>query len=93
MFRLRSRQQIEPRLRFVDTPDKVLMYTLDGSGVPGEAWQRVCVVLNADGKAADITLPEGGWSVAFNEAGAAQGGSLSGKISVRQKSGLVLYQR
>ena len=93
VFRLRSRQQIEPRLRFVDTPDKVLMYTLDASGVPGEGWQRVCVVLNSDNKAADITLPEGGWSVAFNETGAARGETLSGKIGVRQKSGLVLYQR
>ncbi len=93
VFRLRSRQQIEPRLRFVDTPDKVLMYTLDGSGVPGEGWRRVCVVLNADGKAADLTLPEGGWSVALDAAGAARGESMSGKISVRQKSGLVLYQR
>ncbi len=93
VFRLRSRQQIAPRLQFVDTPNKMLMYTLDASGVPGEGWQRVCIILNADGKAADITLPKGGWSVALDETGAAQGNAMSGKISVRPRSGLVLYQR
>ena len=51
VFRLRTREEIAARLKFENTPDdKTLMYTLDGAGVPGEAWKRVCVVLNSDGR-------------------------------------------
>jgi pullulanase len=95
VFRLRTRDQVAERLTFEDTPDeKSLMFTLDGAGLRDEPWKRVCVVLNSDGSAdAPIELPSGQWSVALDEGGAAMGDrSLSGKINVRRKSGLVLYQ-
>ena len=93
VFRLRTRQEVETRLQFADTPNgKVLLYTLNGAGVPGENWRQVCVVLNSDDKAADIILPSGTWAVAINESGSAHS-SLSGRTSVQAKSGFVLYQR
>ena len=38
------------------------MFTLDGTGVPGEPWQHVCVALNSDNSsAAQLQLPPGNW--------------------------------
>jgi len=95
VFRLRTRDEIAKRLSFSDTPDKTLMFTLDGDGVAGENWKHVCVVLNSsDSDAAKVQLPPGDWSVAMNESGATIGdGPVNGTVSVREKSGLVLYQR
>jgi pullulanase len=98
VFRLRTRGEIAARLRFENAPDdkpneKTLVFTLDGSGVPGEMWKRICVALNAGESDAEITLPGGQWTVALDERGASPGRVVSHKISVRQKSGLVLYQR
>ena len=94
VFRLRSRQQVESRLSFKDTlNEKTLLYTLNGAGLPGETWPLACVVLNADDRAAAVSLPAGRWAVGFDAAGAAPGGTVSGKMNVPAKSGLVLYQR
>lgn len=94
VFRLRTRPEIDARLRFLDTPDeKTLAYTLDGSGVPGEPWRRVCVVLNPTNQPLSLTLPGGSWSVALNETGAVSNRSATGQVKIRGKSGWVLYQR
>lgn len=94
-FRLRTREEIAARLHFQNPPgEKSLVWTLDGAGVPGETWKKICVILNSDDRAnADVSLPPGRWEVACDERGAAMGRALSGKASVRWKSGLVLYQR
>ena len=94
MFRLRTREQVVSRVKFKETPNsKVLMFIVSGEGVAGESWKRACVVLNSDDAAAEITLPGSAWSVAIDASGAAKTDSVSGKVSVPPKSGLVLYQR
>ncbi|MEI8342827.1 MAG: type I pullulanase, partial [Verrucomicrobiota bacterium] len=46
VFRLRTKEEVSTRLKFVVTADpKTLMYTLDGTGIPGETWKEVCVLL------------------------------------------------
>jgi pullulanase len=101
MFRLHTRPEVQSRVHFIDTPDHAtLMFTINGEGVPGETWKRVCVVLNsADETDAEIALPSGEWSVALDEHGAAsvsQPSTLnhqqSAKLTVRHKSGSVLFQ-
>jgi pullulanase len=95
-FRLRTREDVSKRLSFQETPDeKTLMFTLDGAGVAGETWSRICVALNSnDSDKADLALPPGSWSVALDEKGATTDErSVSGTVSVPPKSGLVLYQR
>ncbi len=63
-----------------------------GDGLPNESWQRALVVLNSsDEGATEVTLPPGEWTVALDEGGAAR--RVSGKMAVRYKSGVVLYQR
>jgi pullulanase len=93
IFRLRTREQVASRLRFVDTPnEKLLIFTINGAGVSGETWNRVCVILNSDSEPAEATAPGGSWSVALDAHGAAQSGSVAGKFTLPPKSGLVLYQ-
>ena len=94
MFRLRTRPQVASRLQFLPTrDDKTLMFTINGETLPGETWRRVCVVLNsADETDAEVTLPPGQWSVALDEHGAAAAALVSGKLTVRHKAGVVLYQ-
>ena len=95
VFRLRTRADVAARLKFGNSPgNNTLLYTLDAAGVPGETWKRACVVLNASNEnSADCALPEGQWTIALDEHGAAANRVVSGRVSVRQKSGLVLYQR
>ena len=95
VFRLRTREEVAARLKFENTPgSKTLAYTFDGSGLPGETWRHVYVLLNSDDAAsAEVTLPPGQWEFAMDGHGAASARSVSGKVSVPQKSGLVLYQR
>ena len=100
MFRLRTRPEVQSRVQFLNTPDRdTLMFTINGKGVPGEKWKRVCVVLNSANEAdAAINLPPGDWMMALDEGGApavdtTTATSASGKIRVRHKSGVVLYQQ
>ena len=95
MFRLRTRSEINSRVRFQFTSDdRTLMLLMDGGGVPGETWKRACIVLNsANENDAEIILPGGEWQVAIDEKGAGKAPrAVSGKVAVRHKSGFVLYQ-
>ena len=95
MFRLRTRAQVQSRVQFRETGDEgTLMFTVTGEGVPGETWKRACVVLNSsDETDAVFNLPPGDWSIAFDATGAAAVGPVSGKLTVRHKSGAILYQQ
>ncbi|MGI8430785.1 MAG: type I pullulanase, partial [Chthoniobacterales bacterium] len=68
LFRLRTRAEVEERVKFADAPsEKLLVFTIDGDGVPGETWKSACVVLNSDSNAVSVTLPDGNWSMALDE--------------------------
>ncbi len=95
MFRLRTRADVQGRLHFVDNGDRdVLMYTIDGGGVSGEEWKRACIVLNSSNtKDVTVTPPGNDWQVAMDEHGATdQPEKVSGKVIIRHKSGVVLFQ-
>ena len=95
IFRLRTRKEVEQRLQFLDTPDSgAIALMLDGDGLPGESWKKVCVLLNSDNtQEASIDLPPGRWTIALDERGVGPNHAGSAKISVTPKSGMILYQR
>ena len=65
-----------------------------GSGLPGETWRRAWVVLNSDEvTGTEFSLPEGRWQVAMDKHSPSSAWSVSGKVIVQRKSGLVLCQR
>jgi pullulanase len=106
MFRLRTRPQVTSRVQFLPTRDeKTLMFTINGEGVPGETWKRVCVILNSANETdAEVNLPSGEWLVALDHSGAVpaaaavpaadetSSGPVSGKVTLGHKSGVVLFQ-
>ena len=94
MFRLRTRDEVNKRVQFVDTSNgTVLMFTIDGVDVPGETWKKICVILNSDERSANVTLPDGDWTITIDENGATPGRPVSGSLNLNSKSGLVLYQQ
>jgi pullulanase len=95
VFRLRAKEQIAAWLKFHETGDpNLLMYTLDGSNLPDEPWNQICVVVNvADRMSSDVSLPEGTWHVAFDSNGLADNRTVEKSLHVRYKSGMILYQQ
>ncbi len=95
VFRLRTRAEVASRMQFLPTPnDKTLAFTLNGEGVAGEKWKRVCVMLNSGDSDAEMIPPGSGWSMAVDEHGAiASPVSALTKITVLRKSGVVLFQQ
>jgi pullulanase len=110
MFRLRTRPDVRSRVQFVSTPDpKILMFTINGEGVPGESWKRVCVIMNSADNSDSTLAVTGEWIMAMDAQGAAGSVSvhspfgdgqsnrpvnlISGNVTVRHKSGMVLFQQ
>jgi len=97
IFRLRTRDEIQRRIRFVETGNwRTIQFTLDAHDMKEELWTRVCVVLNSeDHIAVEFKLPDGLWALAFDENGAvAPGAAPAGKdkIIVPPKAGWVLCE-
>jgi pullulanase len=93
LFRLRTREDVKGRLRFLPT-ETGLAYEIDGNSVAGESWNQALVVVNPDNeKAMEFEVPGGEWEVACDEKGATMGRTMSGNITVPAKSGLVLFKQ
>jgi len=63
-FRLRTRAEVEQRVRF-DTPPnpRSIVYRIESAGVPGESAGAILVLLNGATEPADFALPKGKWFV------------------------------
>jgi pullulanase len=59
-FRLRTAQEINDAITFLDTEPQVLAYTLDGSIVGDE---NFIIAVNVDSVGHTLELPDGDWSV------------------------------
>jgi pullulanase len=95
VFRLRAKEQITSRLKFLDSKNpSTVMFTLDADGLDGEAWKHVCVIANsADSASYAFVLPDGPWHIALDANGAPKEDKVvDGTVSVPAKSGLILYQ-
>lgn len=64
ILRLRTRQEIERRVRFNDSPHpKCVVCHLDGSGLDGESADEMLLLLNGHHEAVEFRLPPGEWSI------------------------------
>ncbi|NTU41730.1 MAG: type I pullulanase [Nitrospirales bacterium] len=93
VFRLRSASQVVDRLSFMRTPDSVIGYLLDGAGLSGETWDRVCVLVNPSG-IREVELPAGLWRIGYcsNNALLRRTNIIKGRLRLSDKSGMILYQ-
>jgi pullulanase len=95
LFRLRSAEQISARVKTHLPPDqKTLVYLIDGVGLENETWEQACVLVNGeDAVDVEFLLPQGRWSIAFNDSGAVYDpATVEFRVGVRCKSGLILFR-
>jgi pullulanase len=96
VFRLRTKKQIQDLLKFTDPGDPhVLVAAYEAGKVEGEPWPKALVIVNAaDTGNAEVKLPAGVWRIAFDQTGAvtSKDRAAEGTITVRHKSGLILFQ-
>jgi pullulanase len=93
-FRLGSAEKIHSRVQaYYPAPDQI-MYSINGSGMSGESWSKILVLLNGNNaRAATFLLPEGGWREIRLDSGVPEeGGKFSTSAVVGPTRGLVLRQ-
>ena len=87
--------QVKSNLKFSDSPEGTVVYTLNGAAVKDKA-ATIVVIHNANLEAQNISLPKGGtWSVLVEDekAGTAVIRKITGtSISVKGRTTMVLTQ-
>ena len=61
-FRMASTEQVVENLKFIDSPEGTVMFTLNGAAV-GDEWQEILVVYNGNRTGVDMVFPEGEWNL------------------------------
>lgn len=62
VFHMGSADLVRQNVTFIDTPDCVVAYQLNGDGV-NDSWKTVIVVLNSNSKPVSVDIPQGTWNV------------------------------
>ncbi len=95
VFRLRTRADVERRIRFDEPPtDRCIVYVLDGGGLDGEPAAQIRVLLNGDSTPVRFTLPAGEWSmfVDADRAGIEALTTVTNHVTLPPHSGMVLVK-
>ncbi len=92
-LRLESAGDISRYVSCVQAEEKLLVFQINGSAIPGETHDYLYLIFNA-GSATTVTLPAGDWDVCVNEqaAGTAVLATVSGSVSVPGLGAMVLVQ-
>lgn len=59
-FRMTSAKHIASHIKFLDMPEGMVGYSINGAAV-NDRWKKIVVVFNGSGKTAHVPLPEGEW--------------------------------
>ena len=65
-FRMGEAELVRKHLHFLDAPEGVVAYAMDGEAV-GDEWKTIVVVLNANRKAVEVALPAGAYRLACGD--------------------------
>ena len=91
-FHMGSADLVRENLEFLDMPEKIVAYRVNGSAV-NDSWRNIIVILNASRADTEITIPEGNYTIVccdgvINENGL---GTVEGsKTIVDAQSALIL---
>jgi pullulanase len=98
-FRLGSASLVRENLEFLDMPEKIVAYRVNGAAVNGAAvndsWRNIIVILNASRADTEVNIPEGNYTIVccdgvINENGL---GNLQGsKVIVDAQSALIIHE-
>ena len=93
VFRLGDADMVRRCLRFIDTTDNVVAFSLDGEPV-GDSWRKVVCVLNPYKESRAVTVPEGAYRVVCRDGMACEEGFdvvHGGEIRVGAQQALIMY--
>ncbi len=91
-FRMPTAAEIQEKLKFLDTNDSTIAYTITGNA-NGDKWNTIVVAANAGTEETEIELPGDNWVVVVNgeEAGVTALDSIEGnKLTVPARTAMVL---
>ena len=94
-FRMNTTADIQASLKFLDVPENVVAYTLDGSKV-NDSWKNIAVAFNADTTSKTIKLPSNGWVLVVdgNTSGVKKISDVSGsEVTIPAKTSYVLVDK
>jgi pullulanase len=92
-FRLGNADRVRKHLEFIDTPENVVAFRLKNYASRDD-WRNIIVVLNASKEPAEVTIPEGQYTIVccdgiINENGL---GTIKGTKTVTEpQSALILH--
>ena len=93
-LRMTTTEDVEKYIKFIDAPDQVVAYTVDGKA-EGEVADQLVIIYNASKEAQEVKIPDGEWKVCIkgNKAGIDVIKTVSGgKVSVDPISCLALVK-
>ena len=61
-FRMATNEQVVENLKFIDSPEGTVMYTINGAAV-GDTWNEILVIYNGNREGVDMVFPEGEWNL------------------------------
>lgn len=61
-FRMATTSEIQKNLKFIDTNDSTIAYTISNNA-NGDSWSDIAVVVNAGKEDTEVTLPKSNWTV------------------------------
>ena len=90
-FRMGNAELVRQHLHFLDAPDGVVAFELNGEAV-GDDWKTIVVVLNANREEVTINLPEGSYQIALTtNTTAANSETVTSQTGIPAQSALILY--
>lgn len=92
VFRLKTTEEIQQRLTFIDTPDLVIAYQLDGRNLPEETWKTVFIAFNGSDEEQVIPLPAGEWETVLRNQHFSSS-AVTDNILINPKTALILKSR
>lgn len=93
-FRMGSAELVQQNLHFLEAPECVVAYELNGEAV-GDSWKKIIVILNSNKKNRKVRVPKGHYTVVcrnilINEDGI--GTTEGGYITVPAQSAIIIKQ-
>ena len=91
-FHMGDADLVRENLHFMDAPEGVVAYQLNGEAV-GDEWKTIVVILNSQLSTLNFQLPEGEYHVAVadGKCPATTQGLLKGSAKVAAQSAMILY--
>ena len=93
-FRMADADLVRQNMRFLEAPSCVIAYTLNGKAV-GDTWNDIVVIMNANRKAVQVTIPAGKYQIVCRDGMVNQDGigeMQGGVVTVTPQTALILHK-